>query len=49
MNRMGWVERINDIVPNAKNSCKLSHSLRTKALIINILTQRKALLSDVNR
>jgi hypothetical protein len=43
IDRMGCVKRINDMVPATKNPCKLSHGLRTKALIINILTQRQAL------
>ncbi len=41
--RLGWVERIDRMVPVRPEDCRLSVGLRVKALLINILTDRKAL------
>ncbi|MCL6444064.1 MAG: DUF4277 domain-containing protein [Alicyclobacillus sp.] len=41
--RWGWVERIDRKVPVGPEDCRLSVGLRVKALLINILTDRRAL------
>ncbi|MCL6445111.1 MAG: DUF4277 domain-containing protein [Alicyclobacillus sp.] len=38
--RLGWVERIDRMVPFSPEDCRLSVGLRLKALLINILTDR---------
>ncbi|MCL6443514.1 MAG: IS1634 family transposase [Alicyclobacillus sp.] len=43
IDRLGWVDLINRHVSVSPDDCRLSHGLRAKALLVNILTDRRAL------
>jgi hypothetical protein len=43
IDQLGWVPIINRHVRVNPDHCRLSHGLRAKALLINMLTDRKAL------
>ncbi|QSO52802.1 IS1634 family transposase [Alicyclobacillus curvatus] len=43
IDRLGWVSKVDELVEVAPEDCRVSVGERTKALLVNILTDRKAL------